>query len=45
MNTLTNYLCNGTHLASAACFAGFYVISLGAVFSVIEGTQMLLGLI
>ncbi len=45
MNTLKNFFYNGTSVASAACFAGFYVISLGAVLSMIEGTQLLLGLI
>jgi hypothetical protein len=45
MNTLKDFLCNDTRYASAACFAGFYVISLGAVISMIECTQLLLGLI
>ena len=45
MNTLKAFLCNGTRLASAACFAGIYVLSLGAVVGMIDGTQLLLGLI
>jgi hypothetical protein len=45
MNTLNVWFTSGKRGATALCFAGFYLISLGAVLGMIEGTQMLLGLI
>ena len=45
MNTLKRLLCSDTNFASAACFSGLYVMSLGAVAGMINGTQLLLGLI
>lgn len=45
MNTLKNFFGRNTHFSCSACFAGCYAISVGVVIGVIEGTQMLLGLI
>lgn len=45
MKTLKAFFLSKSHFASAVCFAGFYVVSLTTVFSMIKGTQVLLGLI
>ena len=45
MNTLNSLLTSGKRGATAICFVGFYLISLGAVLGMIEGTQLLLGMI
>lgn len=45
MKTLTTVFHSSSPFASALCFAGFYVISLGSVVGMIEATQLLLGMI
>ena len=45
MNAIRHFISSGRHAGTTVCFAGIYVLSVSAVFGLIEATQTLLGLI